>query len=472
MDSKELLKLIDLLQQESLARAADRAAFGQTIADLNATIIKLNETIGNLLEENRLLKTPKKNSGNSSVPPSKDENRSRKTTSLRQSSGKLPGGQTGHEGSTLKMTSVPDKVIEHKPEYCNCCGLGLHQQEAELVARRQVIDIPPIKPVYTEHRVYRAVCSCGHQTLSTFPAGVSAPISYGHQTEALISYLHTRQYIPFARISEFLTSVCSMPISQGTVCGILERFAAKAEPAYQLIKTAVGRANVVGADETGANQNGKLNWFWTWQSKFATFISYSSNRGFETIEENFPTGFPNAVLVHDCWKSHFNTPALSHQICTAHLLRELVFFEEKHKSTWASNFKQMLYLALELDKIMLPAEYDRPVKARAELEVKLQALLQEKIHDDHIEVAAFQRRILKYKEHLFTFLYHRDVPPDNNASERAIRNIKVKQKISGMFKAPKGAQIYAVIRSITDTCTKNGQCILNAFSTIAQLQPE
>lgn len=347
MDSKELLKLIDLLEKEALARAADRAAFEQTISNLNAIIIKLNETIGNLLEENRLLRTPKKNSGNSSVAPSKDENRPRKTNSLRQQSGKLPGGQAGHEGSTLQMTSIPDQVIEHKPEYCNCCGLGLHQREAELAACRQVIDIPPIKPVYTEHRVYRTVCSCGHQTQSTFPAGVSAPISYGHQTEALISYLHTRQYIPFARISEFLTSVCSMPVSKGTVCGILERFAIKAEPAYQLIKKAVGRANVTGSDETGANENGKLNWFWTWQSKLATFICYSSNRGFDTIKENFPFGFPNAVLVHDCWKSHFNTRALGHQICTAHLMRELLFFQEKYKSTWASNFKQMLYQALE-----------------------------------------------------------------------------------------------------------------------------
>lgn len=472
MDSKELLRLIDLLQKESLARAADQAAFGRTISDLNATIMKLNETIGNLLEENRLLRSPKKNSANSSVPPSKDENRPRKTTSLRHPSGKMPGGQAGHEGNTLKMTSVPDQLLEHKPEYCTCCGLGLHGQEAELVARRQVVDIPPIRPVYTEHRVYRTVCPCGHRTLTTFPSGVDTPISYGHQTEALISYLHTRQYIPFARISEFFTSVCSMPISQGTVCGILERFAAKAGPAYQLIKAAVGRAKVAGLDETGANQNGNLNWFWTWQSKLATFICYSSNRGQATIEDNFPAGFPNAVLVHDCWKSHFNTPALSHQICTAHLLRELVFFQEKYKSTWASDFKQMLYQALELNKTMLPAQYDRPVKERAGLETKLEALLQEKIPDQHIEVATFQRRILKHKEYLFTFLYHPDVPPDNNASERAIRNIKVKQKISGIFKSQKGAETYASIRSITDTCVKNGQSILNAFSTIAQLQSE
>lgn len=93
MDNKDFLKLVELLEKESSAsstaegtKAAEiaafqqtisemQASFGQTIHDLNATIVQLNEAIGRLLEENRLLKGPKKNSGNSSIPPSRDENR-------------------------------------------------------------------------------------------------------------------------------------------------------------------------------------------------------------------------------------------------------------------------------------------------------------------------------------------------------------------------------------------------------------
>lgn len=67
---------------------------------------------------------------------------------------------------------------------------------------------------------------------------------------------------------------------------------------------------------------------------------------------------------------------------------------------------------------------------------------------------------------------HYDVPPDNNASERAIRYVKVKQKVSGQFKTDNGAQIYAVIRSVTDTCIKNGQNIFDAFKTIAILKAQ
>jgi len=76
----------------------------------------------------------------------------------------------------------------------------------------------------------------------------------------------------------------------------------------------------------------------------------------------------------------------------------------------------------------------------------------------------------KYRDYIFTFLYHPKVPPDNNGSERAIRNIKVKQKISGQFKSPTGAFNFAVLRSITDTALKNGQNILKALKIIANWQ--
>ena len=478
MDSEELLKLVELLQQESAARRAEQASraateavFHQTISDLNATIQRLTASIGNLIEENRLLKNSKKNSGNSSIPPSKDENRPAKTSSLRTSSGKLPGGQAGHEGSTLKMIATADHVIDYTPNFCKCCGLGLQDQLAELICRRQVIDIPPIKPVYTEHRLYRKVCTCGHQSSADFPEGVEAPVSYGNNTQGLIAYLHTRQYIPFKRISEFFSSVCAMPISQGTVCGILERFVIKASPAMGLIKNVLMGATVVGSDETGARQNGKNKWFWTWQSKHATFIAYSNKRDSQTIKDHFPMGFPKAILTHDCWFPHFKTQALGHQICIAHLLREMIYLGQKYISPWPAEFKQLLHDALSLKKTMEPDDYYHPVKQRSDLEFKLQQLLSYRIPVKDKELVVFQKRMEKHRAHLFTFLYIADVPPDNNKSELAIRNIKVKQKVSGMFKSIKGAQNYAVVRSITDTCIKNSQGILQAFVAIANLKP-
>lgn len=76
--------------------------------------------------------------------------------------------------------------------------------------------------------------------------------------------------------------------------------------------------------------------------------------------------------------------------------------------------------------------------------------------------------MLKYKDYILTFLYHPKVPPDNNGSERAIRNVKVKQKVSGQFKSWKGVENFLVLRSITDTALKNKQHVLNALNLIAK----
>lgn len=441
------------------------------IVELEVEVTSLKALVQVLLAEIERLKHPK-NSRNSSVPPSKDENRPFKTKSLRDPSGKKPGGQTGHQGNTLKMTDRPDHIVEHKPAYCNHCGNDLSHAKTELVKSRQVVDIPPIIPQYTEHRAFRRTCNCGHVTESSFPGGIKSPVSYGPNIEAVIAYMNARQYIPFERMSEYFSDVCNLPISQGAICDILERFAQKALPAWQLIAKEVQGSNVVGSDETGAKLNGKKGWFWTWQSKGATFITFSSNRGTKTIDANFEKGFKNAVLVHDCWKSHFETKAISHQLCTAHLLRELKFFEERYQSHWATLFKKLLLDAIKLKNNLSPPQYYCPIHQRTEIERRLIALLQTEIPEPMKEVRTFHKRMNKYKDYIFTFLYHPEVPPDNNASERAIRNIKVKQKVSGQFKTQRGAEIYAIIRSITDTCIKNSQNVLSAFQTIAKLVPE
>jgi hypothetical protein len=92
----------------------------------------------------------------------RDENRTFKTRSLRTLDGKAHSGQTGHEGNTLEITEAPDFIIEHKPQYCNHCGRDITGIEAELVTRRQIIDIPPIIPL-----IYRELIGLHAQLMRT-----------------------------------------------------------------------------------------------------------------------------------------------------------------------------------------------------------------------------------------------------------------------------------------------------------------
>jgi transposase len=415
-----------------------------------------------------------KNSNNSSIPPSQDENRPKRNQSLREKTGRSPGGQKGRKGSTLKMIESPDVVEKHIPDFCICCGKDVSNGDYIFVGKRQVIDLPEIKLHVREHQIFKRICTCGHQTTGQYPSEANAPVSYGNSLESLIGYLHVRQYIPFKRTEEFIKDVFNIPISEGGIHYLLNKLVTKAKPAYELIREKLisGNSFAIGADETGVKVSGDKHWAWTWQNDEATFISITDNRGGKSITENFKNGFEKSVLVHDCWKSHFNTKALTHQICIAHLLRELNYLTQRYNHKWSRVFKTLLILAIKLKKQMSDVDYYMHNPRRATLENRLKILLNYALNKNDKELITFQNRLIKYQHYIFPFLYHPKVPPDNNASERAIRNIKVKQKISGQFKSPIGAFGFAVLRSVTDTILKNNQNVLSSLKVIANLHTD
>jgi transposase len=122
-----------------------------------------------------------------------------------------------------------------------------------------------------------------------------------------------------------------------------------------------------------------------------------------------------------------------------------------------------------LKKELDPGDYYGPLEKRTILENRLKKLLVSRLDENHKELVSFQKRMLKYQDYILTFLYHPKVPPDNNGSERAIRNVKVKQKVSGQFKSWKGVENFLILRSINDTTLKNKQHLLNVLNLIATL---
>lgn len=425
--------------------------------------------IAALKVEIQLLKTPK-NSRNSSIPPSKDENRPKTNQSLRKSSGKKPGGQQGRVGKTLEMTKTPDAIIELQPNYCRNCGASLEKAQLTKEQSRQVVDIPPVKAIFTEYQTFSKVCFCGCQTIADFPEHVTSPVSYGQNIEGLIGYFHARQYLPFARMQEVFNDVFNINISEGGIHYLLNRFADKVTPIYQLIKQRVATSEVVGADETGIKVNGEKHWYWAWQTPRLTFIVHSKNRKGDTIKTHFPQGFPNSTLVHDGWKPQLNTPAKNHQSCLAHLQRHLNYLNQLYNTNqWGNKFLKLLYDALELKKSIKNQGYQQNFE-RTKIIHRLESLLDDPPLQKHKKLYTFYRRMRRERQQVFTFLFLEQVPADNNASERAIRNVKVKQKISGQFKKEHTAQNFAKIRSVIDTTIKNGLNVLDALALIAEFE--
>ena len=84
------------------------------------------------------------------------------------------------------------------------------------------------------------------------------------------------------------------------------------------------------------------------------------------------------------------------------------------------------------------------------------------------EFESFKKGVNKVRDYLFTFLSDPHVPYDNNASERGVRKIKIKQKVSGCFRTDSGADDFAKLHSIAETAMKNGNSKFKAFLAVVQ----
>ncbi|MCP4354253.1 MAG: IS66 family transposase [Proteobacteria bacterium] len=435
------------------------------------TVNKLTHEVKELRTELSKFKT-KKNSNNSSIPPSQDQFRE-KTKSLREKSQRKPGGQPGHKGKNLKMVSNPDETIQHMPKgKCSWCGEVLLQENNAFISKRQVVEIPKIKPLITEHRLYENTCKCGIKHEGVYPHQVKSHIQYGSNIKTLTAYLHCRQYISYQRIAEFFRDVINIPVSEGTIDNLLTKTSKIVQPLYNAIKQEVNQYEVVGSDETGINIGGKNNWAWTWQTPFSTYITISDNRGSKTINSEFPNGFPSSVLVSDAWAAQMKTQAKDHQLCLAHILRELNYLHELHKHSWTKDIKDLFKHAIKLKNRLCVSDYYKPLPERDLIEKAFSCLLKQELPPDYKGMIRLQKRFRKYKYYIFNFLYKQDVPYENNASERAIRNIKVKQKISGQFKTWRGAKNFIILRSVIDTLIKKEANIMDSLNLSAKLYYE
>lgn len=107
--------------------------------------------------------------------------------------------------------------------------------------------------------------------------------------------------------------------------------------------------------------------------------------------------------------------------------------KETHPNqVWLRKMKAVILKALELRRI--PAS-DKKIKV---IEKKFEMLLKTNQSNAPGKTPAFKKPMNKRKDKVFTFLHYPEVPAENNASKRAIRNVKVKQMVSGQFKTPKG----------------------------------
>jgi len=424
------------------------------------------------------------NSQNSSRPPSSDSPFTKPAPkSLRGKTGRKPGGQAGHEGRTLRQVDSPDEVIRHEPRACGSCGRDLGAGVEVGVVRRQVFEIPLIRARVTEHRLVTRACDCGQHTTAAAPSMVDAPVQYGPRFTAVVVYLMVAQFGAQKRVAQAVADLFGVPVSQGSVAAMTGRAARRLEGDFlEALRAFLAREKLVHFDETGFRVDGKLHWVHSASSGKYSLVYVHAKRGTKGIDAGGVLPGFAGIAVHDAWAPYDCYSSATHSLCCAHLLRELVAATEADRNAeqWAQQaIDALLALKKAADQAVAGAAVgiDPAVLADQEDLFRQAALvgmndhrrqpskLGKKLH------ALAQRMHTRIGDYLrFAHDPHR-VPFDNNAAEREIRMVKVRQKISGCMRTLTGAEQFCALRSYLATAAKNAINQLDALTRLAAGNP-
>jgi len=343
----------------------------------------------------------------------------------------------------------------------------LEQEIISLKEKRQILDInlQEMTAKVIQYQSFSKVCPfCAYTNHdNAFPFNVSPNISYGSNLQSFVVYLSTSHYLSYQRIVQLLLVMFDVRLSQGTIDSMIKKAGSISQPIVDDIAKRLALSTLVGIDETGCKVDGKRHWHWTFQNDRDTLIVADSSRGTKVVDKHFMDGFKNACVVHDNFSSYNKLIAKEEQLCLAHKLRDINYAIECDDTKLMKDIKALLKEAMEDHKNEMTTEQRMLLKRQ--YEATFDYLLGRPVIQKS-ETARQIKSLTKAREKIFTFLKRPDIPPDNNGSERAIRNVKVKLKVSGQFKTLRGAQDYANLRSIVDTSRKRG---LNEFESLVKM---
>jgi transposase len=477
---------LQALVVEQAARIAEQdaviaALWGQS-AEQQAMIAELKAQVAEL--EARL----NQSSRNSSKPPSSDgySKPSPEKRSLRERSGRKPGGQEGHEGARLERVEVPDRVIVHEPDVCEDCGRDLADGE-ELPGgeSRQVFDIPEkLALEVIEHLAKARRCkACGRVNEGRFPGGVAADTQYGCNLRAFGVYLIVFQHIPYDRACRLICDLIGAQVSTATLKAWVEKAAQGLTDFDEQLRSLLADEPVVNFDETGLRIAERLKWVHSASTETLTRYTVHAKRGTEAMDDAGVLPEFRGVAVHDGLTPYRKYTKARHALCGAHHLRELIAAQQAGQA-WASGMGCLLLDTKELVEQAKAAGRKRLGKsALGELHLSYRAVIAQGFTEnpglaehagEKIKRSKAQNLLLRLdrcEREATRFAHDFSVPFSNNRAESDIRMVKLQQKISGCFRTMEGAERYLQVRSYISTARKQGQDTLGVLSALAQGTP-
>jgi transposase len=419
------------------------------------------------------------NSGNSSLPPSSDPPAAAPVKSGRTPSGRKRGGQPGHEKCerSLIPTEECDRVEPLKPSHCRDCGAALSGDDPQ-PKRKQVVDLPEVKPTVTEYQTHTLTCPCcGCVNAGSLPEHVPRG-SFGPRVVAVVTLLSGLGRLSQRMIARLLDDLLGLTISDGQISRLQRIGRESLQPAYEEITADVRESAAVNIDETGWREDGRRAWLWTAVGRLATLFAVRRNRSRAAMHDLLGEDFAGIVTA-DRFSAYAAVPDERRQFCWAHLLRDFqAMIDRGGKSECIGQRlkdagQELIHHWNRLRREQIVrTTFDRHYR-RLRHDI-LEALI-DSTDGTHSRTAETCRRLSNQCYSLFLFAHADGVSPTNNAAERSLRRAVIFRKLSFGTESTSGSKTLAVVMSVLETCRRLGRdplaCITTAVTHQFQNQP-
>ena len=396
----------------------------------------------------------------------------------REKTGKPKGGQPGHPKHSMEAFSEEEitEVVMHEMTVCPECGGYLSK----------VRNIPKdemdyeVRVVRKRHNFGEYVCSNCRKVIRTKDASLKAENQYGAVIQATALALMNLGFVSMNRTRSLLCGIdpSSVAISEGYLAKLQKRHAGRLHAFANEVRTRCIGSPLLYWDDTVVFINTSRACIRFYGNERLALYTAHMNKNLEGLMEDniLPELSETTTVMHDHNLVNYRKEFRYRNVeCLQHLERDLQKLIDISRHRWPEDMKKLIKRTIHKRKQLLAAGIDHfsgeEIRGfMAKYTGLLESGYREYIKDLNSYYSSDENALLvrlrKFQDNYTEWIRDFSIPTTNNLSERSLRFVKCKDKMSGQFLSESYARYFANIRTYIETCARNG---VNEFQALLRL---
>lgn len=420
----------------------------------------LEQLEGEFARTREELAKARKDSSNSSKPPSSDIVAAPKRTNADGPS--KQGGQRGHRG--VNRTPFGADQIGRIEELHPAAGCP-HGHDAPLEPLgkpkiQQVVKLRQDPLEIIEYRRYGYRCPiCAEVVWADLPPAVVEGQLFDWRLSALIAYMKGGLHASYSNLQAFCRDVLGIEVTRSHLCNTIARVNEALAAPHEELQGHIPTEAVLNIDESGWKDRGLKYWIWVFCTPLVSFFHIAKSRGAKVLKEILGETY-GGTIVSDFFSAYVSYANLLQQFCLAHLIRDIKFLttlpraiDQRFGELLLIEFKRLFH-CWHLRKKIPKDRFDRIM---FRIKDRVLRLATRYASGERSKSRTLARRLVKHGDAIFRFLFDPNIPPTNNAAEQGIRVPVIDRRITQGSRSLMGRQCNARIWTVLGTCRKQGR---------------